>query len=640
MLQKPENTMDDLLAKTSNLTVLDEDGWEINVAEGSVVGEHCTKAKFCSNRPMSRPLLKTILGRVWGIADKNWGVEIKVSNNKSSFLVFSFKSGQDLNRILNKSPWLLNYGTLILERMENLPCDWEKELLCFPISGRVLYLPSRSITQGNIDWASLSFGRQKDLDPFQKIYPPAVVDPDQGLGVPSASSSNPWKLLELSSGLALNDSERTSLNGKEVDGIREKMKGKSEAENFNYRLGTYNKVEGPLKRRRVTPKRLKNKGKEGQAEIKLMELAKEVRDYHPEMIFLSETQLTSCGMELVRVQLGFVGCFTVDAREKSGGLALLWSDDFKVQIKSFTVSHIDELVENDLGKAISDCQLREISSAGNSFTWCNGRASNLIYEKLDRVLCNSVWLDMFKFNKVTLLKWWNSDHRPMLLEAQQSGKRSLFRRNWGSRFHYEHAWADNDECLKIINEVWGDKVMGRPLDNLNHLLSKCGRRLYEWNIKQKKANFARSKELKEKIDWLSKSPNMMDWIARQKLEKDLNCVEEKREMYWRQRSRALWLKHGDQNTKFFHFKASARRKKNTILGLYDDRGHWRTSEKDLTDIAISYFQHLFSKSNGGTETKEALRGLFLGGLVLKRIVHYLSLFLVKKLSLPYFKSIL
>ncbi|KAF4354954.1 hypothetical protein F8388_022324 [Cannabis sativa] len=118
--------------------------------KSSVVGKHCAKARFCSNRPMSCPLLKTILGRVWGVADNNWGVEIKFSNNKSSFLVFSFKLAQDLNRVLNKSPWFLTYGALILERMENLSCDWEKELLHFPISGRVLHLPSRSITQGNL----------------------------------------------------------------------------------------------------------------------------------------------------------------------------------------------------------------------------------------------------------------------------------------------------------------------------------------------------------------------------------------------------------------------------------------------------------------------------------------------------------
>ncbi|XP_030478273.1 uncharacterized protein LOC115695341 [Cannabis sativa] len=74
-------------------------------------------------------------------------------------------------------------------------------------------------------------------------------------------------------------------------------------------------------------------------------------------------------------------------------------------------------------KVISDCRFREITTAGDSFTWCNGRASNMAFEKLDRVLCNSEWLGKFKTNKITLLKWWNSDHRPVLLEAEQEALR-------------------------------------------------------------------------------------------------------------------------------------------------------------------------------------------------------------------------
>uniref|UniRef100_A0A803QIL2 DUF4283 domain-containing protein n=1 Tax=Cannabis sativa TaxID=3483 RepID=A0A803QIL2_CANSA len=151
ILEKPDTSMDDLLAKTNNLTVLDEEGWEINSAGGTEVASLCAMGRFCSNRPISRSLLKTILRRVWGIAEKDWGVEIKHTTKESSFLVFSFKSSQDLDRILTKNPWFLNNGLLIVERLEGIPLIWDKVLTRFPLSGRILQLPTRSITQGNLE---------------------------------------------------------------------------------------------------------------------------------------------------------------------------------------------------------------------------------------------------------------------------------------------------------------------------------------------------------------------------------------------------------------------------------------------------------------------------------------------------------
>lgn len=38
------------------------------------------------------------------------------------------------------------------------------------------------------------------------------------------------------------------------------------------------------------------------------------------------------------------------------------------------------------------------------------------------------------------------------------------------------------------------------------------------------------------------------------------------EQYWKQRSRADWLKHEDRNASFFHKKASHRKAKNEIKG--------------------------------------------------------------------------
>jgi hypothetical protein len=51
-------------------------------------------------------------------------------------------------------------------------------------------------------------------------------------------------------------------------------------------------------------------------------------------------------------------------------------------------------------------------------------------------------------------------------------------------------------------------------------------------------------------------------------DKILQAEEEK----WRLRSRALWLKSGDKNTKFFHKFASFRRNKNHIWEIRDEIG--------------------------------------------------------------------
>uniref|UniRef100_A0A803P4U9 Reverse transcriptase domain-containing protein n=1 Tax=Cannabis sativa TaxID=3483 RepID=A0A803P4U9_CANSA len=884
LLEKPANAMDELLSQTNKLTVLDEDGWEINEEGDAEVGKLCAIGRLCSNRTMNRSLIKTILGRVWGLPDKDWGVEIKYHSRNSIFLVFSFKSSQDLNRILLKNPWFLSNGTLILDRMNGLPSNWENCLSRIQLSGRILSLPPKSITQKNLErlagmagelievqkadvakisskgfftfkvwcelekpicpgflfphegskiWLPFRYDRlpymcfncgcighelKVCLEPIRRLEEEAnslkqgygtwlkvdekkdtldifgkgklgpyshphygnspcknnVISPTASvqLGTASGNVKNSDMLSHGKKAEASNmqfscveDMELilnhdTSLLGKSLgwedgktngdmncmeregavnlkrngDG-REELKEKTPAP-YSLKspvpldprvVNSIQKTSNPApfqlfevpieydnivnnsgigdsktKRRKITPRRLKNGGnsktdtKNSDARMvnegsstpgtisELSDLILEskleaanpnshVKELHPGMIFLSETRLSSSAMEFIRVQLGFEGCFSVSAKGKSGGLALLWANSVKVQVKSFTVSHIDALVENDLGftwrftgfygspdpggrkeswkllkrlqpmfkgawvcggdfneitkntekkggnkkpaylmynfrKVISECYLREVSTEGGMFTWCNGRADNLIFEKLDRILCNSDWTDNFKVNSVRLLDWRNSDHRPLFLTAHLHNLAKENRITRGSRFHFEQAWAENEECQEIIQKVWSNKNSGNNISNLKLLLQGCGEKLHKWNKRQKSDLNKRIKELKDKIGWLSKSYCQADWLTMKKLENDLNCVEEKREMYWKQRSRALWLKHGDRNTKFFHYKASQRKRKNTIEGLYDDRLIWQTSFRKISEIAINYFQTLFSKSNHGVEIRDILVG--------------------------------
>ena len=68
-------------------------------------------------------------------------------------------------------------------------------------------------------------------------------------------------------------------------------------------------------------------------------------------------------------------------------------------------------------------------------------------------------------------------------------------------------------------------------------------------------------------------------------------------MFWQQRARSIWLPAGDKNTKYFYQRASQRRRKNTINGLYDTNGVWCIETKGIANIAEDYYRNLFTASN-------------------------------------------
>ena len=64
------------------------------------------------------------------------------------------------------------------------------------------------------------------------------------------------------------------------------------------------------------------------------------------------------------------------------------------------------------------------------------------------------------------------------------------------------------------------------------------------------------------------------------------------EISWRQKSRALWLKEGDSNTKFFHRMANARRRGN-FIGSLTVTGVRLNKEEKFKEGIGSYFKSLF-----------------------------------------------
>lgn len=104
------------------------------------------------------------------------------------------------------------------------------------------------------------------------------------------------------------------------------------------------------------------------------------------------------------------------------------------------------------------------------------------------------------------------------------------------------------------------------------------------------------------------SPTAHTIAACSKMASELDGLHKVEEAYCYLRSRVNELKDGDKNTKYFYHKASSRMKRNSIRGLNDDNGNWKTSKSDVERLVVAYFRSIFASSSP-SGFPEALEGI-------------------------------
>lgn len=80
----------------------------------------------------------------------------------------------------------------------------------------------------------------------------------------------------------------------------------------------------------------------------------------------------------------------------------------------------DKLI-NDFSSVVDDCNLIDMGFSGDPYTWCNRRPNGqTVYERIDRILCNSAGLSNFPNNSIEHLDYQNSDHQPVVLHVDNA----------------------------------------------------------------------------------------------------------------------------------------------------------------------------------------------------------------------------
>ncbi|KAH9715856.1 putative reverse transcriptase/RNA-dependent DNA polymerase [Citrus sinensis] len=313
-----------------------------------------------------------------------------------------------------------------------------------------------------------------------------------------------------------------------------------------------------------------------------------------------------------------------------GGLAMLWNSEITVEIKSFSCHHIDAVVYSEKGsywrctvlnlneklggnekqvnsvadfrEAVRECDFIDMGFTGYPFTWSNRRFGvGLIEERLDRFLCSRSWGHYFQEKAAMNLVTWSSDHNPILMEVLEKGSGLRYSRRTFRRVHYEDMWSPYEKCREIVKREWKESSCwdrGNPVDLFQRKSKESLAELKLWSNEEFKGRQKRLKQLKERLKEIRQNYGHYDsGLEVKNIERQIDNILIDEEIFWKQRSRADWLREGDRNTKFFHAKASARKRKNKIMGLEDEDGLWKEEAEEVERLLCDYFANIFSTTN-------------------------------------------
>ncbi|KAJ1418141.1 Zinc knuckle CX2CX4HX4C [Sesbania bispinosa] len=251
---------------------------------------------------------------------------------------------------------------------------------------------------------------------------------------------------------------------------------------------------------------------------------------------------------------------------------------------------IPESMLRGFGECVQLCGLIDLGYVGPKFTWDNRQKEELnIKARLDRFFACSRWQDMFPSSVVYHLGHYPSDHCPILLDTNN---RPGGRRGKPNVLRFEKIWVDDIECEQVLLEGWS-----KGGSELHSKMTSCLQVLESWGSRKFGDIPKRIRKSQKKLEHLmtvSHEPGKVEAIREE--ERNLEALLSQEEKWWAQRSRALWLKEGDKNTRFFHNKASQRKKTNWVDDIKDDNGVEYSEESDIARVMTDFFLNLFSTS--------------------------------------------
>jgi hypothetical protein len=236
--------------------------------------------------------------------------------------------------------------------------------------------------------------------------------------------------------------------------------------------------------------------------------------------------------------------------------------------------------------------LMDIPLEGGKFTWSNNRESPAM-SRIDRFLYSDDWEDHYPTVVQKRLPKLLSDYFPIMLESGKflRGKRP---------FRFENMWLKAEGFGEMVRGWWESyQFDGTPSFILVKKLKALKIDLKKWseevfgNVEYKR------QQLMIQLNQLDvivedRPLSVEENLQRESLRVDIERNALLAEISWRQKSRALWLREGDKNTRFFHRLANSHRRHNSISSLLIN-GELSSEPDAIADCITQFYQNLFTE---------------------------------------------
>jgi hypothetical protein len=104
-------------------------------------------------------------------------------------------------------------------------------------------------------------------------------------------------------------------------------------------------------------------------------------------------------------------------------------------------------------------------------------------------------------------------------------------------------------------------------------------------------------EKRKELEALSLLSDDESVTKKEELAREMDELLYREEIMWLQRSRVAWLREGDRNTKYFHRRATWRRKKNRVCKLKRPDGSWTMDAHEMEELTLDYFKKLYTSED-------------------------------------------